>query len=45
MIITMLHKLGGRTDEYSEYFNKSWKNIKKNQVELKNTIKTLEEIN
>lgn len=38
LVIRMLTELGKRTDEYSENFNTELENIKKNQLELKNTI-------
>ena len=37
MIIKMLNKLGRRMNEYSEKFNKEFKNIK-NQTEIKHII-------
>ena len=38
MIIKMLNKLWRRLNEHSEKFNKELKNIKKNQIELKNPV-------
>ena len=37
IIIRMLTDLGRRIDKYSENFNKELENIKKNELELKNT--------
>lgn len=38
MAIKMLTKLGRRKEEHNEDFHKEFKNMKKNQSELKNTI-------
>ena len=37
-VIRMLTDIRKRTDEHNENFNKELKNIKKNQLELKNTV-------
>ena len=38
IIRMMFNKLKRRMDEHSENFNKGLENVKKNQIQLKNTI-------
>lgn len=38
MIITMLNKLGRKTDEHREKLNQELENIKRTETELKSTI-------
>lgn len=38
LVRKMLRELGNRIDEYSENYNKELENIKKAQVEIKNSI-------
>ena len=44
IIIMMFTKLGRRMDEDSENFNIELENIKKNQLDLKNTIPEIKKI-
>ena len=42
MITKMLNELRRRMDEHSENFNEELENIKKDQTEMKNTIKEIQ---